>query len=176
MSELKFNVAQLLREPIGGRRNHTFELDVLPLDEALRLREITGEVRFTRSGSGVVADVKAHGTVRLTCVRSLEEFDEPVDVSFSDEYHSIVDILTGSKLPTPREEDPYFLSDTHMADIGAALREYALLELPMYPVCPEYRDTPISYSTDAPLADEQEAAVEPVDARLAALKDWKQNG
>jgi uncharacterized protein len=174
MSDLKFNVAQLLREPIGGRREYDFTLEVLPLDERLSMRDVVGDVRFTRSGSGVVARVRASGKVRLTCVRSLEEFDEPVDVAFDDEFHSVIDVHTGAGLPDPNEEDPFFLSDTHLADIGEAIREYALLALPMSPIAPAYRDAPVSYSTelDEGGASEDEAA-EPIDSRLAALKNWR---
>lgn len=176
MSDLKFNVAQLLRESIGGRRDHTFELAALPLDEKLQLRNIEGRVRFTRSGSGVIAHVQAQGGVKLTCVRSLTEFDEQVAVDFTDEFHSVVDVLTGASLPVPDEEDPFYLTDTHMADIGEAIREYVLLELPMYPVSPKHRDAPVSYSTEASDGDDAvvDEADEPVDNRLAVLKNLLQ--
>jgi uncharacterized protein len=177
MSDLKFNVAQLLREPIGGRREYDFTIEALPLDEQLRVDAVTGAVRFTRSGSGVVARVRARGSVRLTCVRSLETFDEPVAVDFTDEFHSVIDVNTGASLPAPEEDDPFFLSDTHMADIGEAIREYVLLELPMSPVAPAYRDTPVSYSVGEAaeeIAPSEDPSAEPVDARLAALKNWRQ--
>jgi uncharacterized protein len=62
-TDLKFNVAQLLREDTGGRRNYTFAEDALALDEALLLRRLQGSVKFTRTSSGVLADVQATGEV-----------------------------------------------------------------------------------------------------------------
>lgn len=171
MSNIKFNVAQLLRETIGARRDSAFEEPQLPLDENLTLRDITGTVRFTRTRTGVYAHVQARGVVQMQCVRSLEEFDQPVEVDFSDEFHSVIDVFTGGPVETPDEEDPFFLTDQHMADIGEALRVYTLLALPMNPVSPAYRDQPVSYSVESEGVEEEDAEQD-IDERLAALKQW----
>ena len=68
-TDLKFNVAQLLREDIGGRRSYTFSEAALPLDETMTLRQLEGNVRFTRTASGVLADVNVHGFVDRPCTR-----------------------------------------------------------------------------------------------------------
>lgn len=175
MTDLKFNVAQLLREEMGARREYTFtDEPALPLDETLTMRNISGDVRFTRTATGIYAHVRARGTVRLTCVRSLEEFDQPVSVEFSDQFHSVIDVLSGSSLPKPIEEDPFFLNELHMADIGEAIREYTLLELPLNPVSPDYRDQTISYSVQSDGIEDQdlEIAGEQADSPLEALKAW----
>jgi uncharacterized protein len=170
MTDLKFNVAQLLREEMGSRRDYTFTEDTLPLDETLTLRAISGNVRFTRTATGVWANVRARGTVRLTCVRSLEEFDQQVSVDFADQFYSVIDVFTGSTLPKPIEDDPFFLTELHMADIGEALREYTLLELPLNPVSPAYRDQPVSYTVQSEgIEDEEEPGDE---GGLDALKAW----
>lgn len=174
MTDLKFNVAQLLREEIGARRDLSFTEAALPLDETLTLRDIDGTVRFTRTASGVWANVKAQGTVRLICVRSLEEFDHPVTLEFSDQFHSVIDVFTGGMLAQPTEEDPFLLDELHMADIGEALREYTLLELPLNPVSPAYRDQPVSYSVQSEgieSEDEDQAYGQP-EGSLDALKAW----
>jgi uncharacterized protein len=174
MTDLKFNVAQLLREEMGARRDYSFTEERLALDESLTLRDISGTVRFTRTATGVWANVKARGTVRMTCVRSLEEFDQPIELEFSDQFHSVIDIFTGSTLPAPVEDDPFVLNELHMADIGEAIREYTLLELPLNPVSPAYRDKPVSYSVQSEgIEDEsQNEQSEPVENPLDALKAW----
>jgi uncharacterized protein len=174
MTDLKFNVAQLLREEMGARRDYSFTEESLALDETLKLRDISGTVRFTRTATGVWAKVKAHGQVRMTCVRSLEEFDQPVDLDFSDQFHSVIDVFTGGTLPAPIEEDPFFLNELHMADIGEAIREYTLLELPLNPVSPAYRDKPVSYTVQSEgIEDEDEDEPgEPAENPLDALKAW----
>jgi uncharacterized protein len=176
MSTVKFNVAQLLREVIGTRRDYTFTEPTLPLDETLLMRDLVGNVRFTRTASGVYANVQVTGLVQLTCVRSLDEFDYTLELEFADQFHSVIDVMTGMTLPTPAEEDPYLLNELHMADVGDAIREYALLELPLNPVSPAYRDQPVSYTVQSDGIDDDEQAdqaTDPVDADgLAALKAW----
>jgi uncharacterized protein len=174
MTDLKFNVAQLLREEMGARRDYSFTEDGLDLDESLRLRAISGTVRFTRTATGVWANVKARGTVRMICVRSLEEFDQLVELEFSDQFHSVVDVFTGSTLPSPIEDDPFLLNELHMADIGEAIREYTLLELPLNPVSPAYRDKPVSYTVQSEGIEETDEGEqsEPAENPLEALKAW----
>jgi len=176
MTDIKFNVAQMLRGVVGARRDHTFSEARLSLDDELTLRQIEGMVRFTRTSSGVYASAQVRGMVRMECVRSLEEFDQPVEFKFADEFHSVVDVMTSVSLPKPDEEDPFFIDERHMIDLAEAIREYALLELPMNPVSPAYRDKPVqaSFGDDDEPADAVEA---PVDERLFGLKEWaRRNG
>ncbi len=174
MTNLKFNVAQLLREEMGSFRDYQFAESQLPLDDQLTLREINGTVRFTRTATGVWAKVKAIGVVRLICVRSLEEFDQPISLAFADQFHSVIDIFSGGGLPAPIEEDPFMLDELHMADIGETLREYGLLELPLNPVSPAYRDQPVNYTVQSEgIEDEAElASSEDGTVDIEALKVW----
>jgi uncharacterized protein len=135
MTDLKFNVAQLLREEVGARRNYTFAEDALPLDDDTTLRQLDGKLRFTRTASGVLADVDAHGVVMTPCIRCLNPSQQHVDLHFRDEFHSKIEVTTGAPLPKPDDEDPFFIDESHLVDIGEVLREYALLELPMQPLC-----------------------------------------
>ena len=135
MTDLKFNVAQLLREEVGARRNYTFAEDALPLDDETTLEQLDGKVRFTRTTTGVLVDVDAHGVVITPCIRCLNPSNQQVDLHFRDEFHSKIEVNTGAPLPKPDEEDPFFIDESHLVDLGEAIREYALLELPMQPLC-----------------------------------------
>ena len=135
MTDLKFNVAQLLREEVGARRNYTFAENALPLDDETILEQLDGKVRFTRTATGVLVDVDAHGVVTTPCIRCLTPSKQQVDLHFRDEFHSKIEVNTGAPLPKPDEEDPFFIDESHLVDLGEALREYALLELPMQPLC-----------------------------------------
>jgi uncharacterized protein len=42
MTDLKFNVAQLLREEVGARREYNFDEAALPLDAETMLRKVVG--------------------------------------------------------------------------------------------------------------------------------------
>lgn len=133
--DLKFNVAQLLREETGGRRGYDFQEEALALDSELVLRQVNGNVRFTRTTSGVLADVDARGEVEMPCTRCLNPSIQHVDLHFRDEFHSRIEVTTGFPLPKPDEEDPFFIDESHLVDLGEAIREYALLALPMQALC-----------------------------------------
>jgi DUF177 domain-containing protein len=135
MTDLKFNVAQLLREETGGRRSYEFSEESLPLDEETTLDQIVGSVRFTRTASGVLVDVSARGAVEMLCMRCLNPATTQIKLHFRDEFHSKIEVNTGMPLPEPDEEDPFFINENHLVDLGEAIREYALLELPMQPLC-----------------------------------------
>jgi uncharacterized protein len=135
MIDLKFNVAQLLREEVGGRRDYEFTEEELPLDDELTLRQLVGRVRFTRTASGVLADVDVHGSVEVPCMRCLNPSVQAITARFRDEFHSQIEVNTGFPLPKPDEEDPFYITENHLVDLGEAIREYTLLELPMQPLC-----------------------------------------
>jgi uncharacterized protein len=135
MTDLKFNVAQLLREDIGARRNYTFAEDALPLDDETTLQQLEGKLRFTRTITGVLVDVDAHGVVIVPCIRCLNPSQQQVDLHLRDEFHSKIEVTTGAPLPKPVDEDPFYIDDNHLLDVGELLREYALLALPMQTFC-----------------------------------------
>lgn len=133
--DLTFNVAQLLREEIGGRRQYTFSEQALPLDDTTLLCDVEGSARFTRTASGVLADVKATGRIETPCSRCLTPTMQTIAVRFRDEFHSRIEVTTGSALPEPPEEDPFYIDELHMVDLGEAIRGYALMEMPMQSLC-----------------------------------------
>lgn len=168
-TDLKFNVAQLLREDIGEHREYTFSEHAIVLDDETTLHQVTGRVRFTHTASGVLAAGVVHGTVEAVCTRCLNATQVTLDFGFEDEFHSVVDVTTGYNLPKPTEEDPFFISESHLVDLGEAIRAYALLELPMQPLC-RSDCKGICPSCGADLNIEACAChEEEVDERLAAL-------
>jgi uncharacterized protein len=128
MTDLKFNVAQLLREEVGARREYAFAEEALPLDDEMTLRQIEGHVRFTRTVSGVLGQ-------EMPCMRCLNPSQQVIEAHFRDEFHSKIEVNTGFPLPKPDEEDPFYITENHLVDLEEAIREYALLELPMRPLC-----------------------------------------
>jgi len=170
MTDLKFNVAQLLREEVGARREYEFSEEALPLDEDMTLRQIDGQVRFTRTASGVLGDVEASGTVEMPCMRCLNPSTQAISVQFRDEFHSKIEVNTGFPLPKPEEEDPFYITENHLVDLGEAIREYALLALPMQPLCrPDCKGICPSCGADRN-SEECGCQVEESDDRFAALK------
>jgi uncharacterized protein len=170
MTDLKFNVAQLLREEVGARREYDFAEAALLLDAETTLRQIVGRVRFTRTASGVLGDVEAHGVVEMPCMRCLNPSTQTIAVQFRDEFHSKIEVNTGLPLPQPQEEDPFYITENHLVDLEEVIREYALLELPMQPLCrPDCKGICPTCGADRNI-EECRCQNEESDDRFAALK------
>lgn len=169
-SPLTFNVAQLLRETIGARRKHEFSEEALPLHDNEVFRGIHGHAHFTRTLAGVYIKCTADGTVTTQCVRCLQLAQVVVSLDFVEEYISTVDVNTGAALPKPDEDDVFFIDEHHMLDLGLAVREYALLEIPISPHC---KDDCRGLCTGCGVDLNVESCrchEEPNDERFAALK------
>ena len=170
MSEYRFNVAQLLQELVGATRRYDLDDDYLDLDDGQRIRHIKGNIRLTRTQNGVLADVDPHGYLEAECGRCLDQVEQPLDFPFSEEFYQTVVVNTGARLPKPEDPDTFLIDEAHKLDLGEAMREYALLSVPMLPLCREdckglcpqcgsnLNEGPCDCDTDE------------VDDRLAALK------
>ena len=133
---MQFNVAGLLQEPVGATRRHEVAEDVGRIDEQLMATEpVQGHAKLTRTNAGILVDAKLHTAVRLHCSRCLIELVVPLDLRFSEEYQPAVDIATGLSLPQPEEWSVFKIDETHILDLSEAFRQYALLALPMAPLC-----------------------------------------
>ena len=161
--DTRVHVAQLLQESVGATRQRTVVLPELELDDEHDADGVTANLRLTRIPAGILVEGRLTATVTLECIRCLEEFDQPVETTFADEYRPTVDILTGHDVVQDGETDEadYFsISDTHVLDVGESLRQAILLALPMAPRCRE----------DCPgITDVADGASEAGDDRFAVL-------
>jgi uncharacterized protein len=135
MSEFRFSVSQLLQEPTGATRQYELDDAQLVVDETLRMQPVKGRVRLTRTPNGILADARAQGNVEFECGRCLTLYQHPLSIEFSEEFYQTVNVTTGARLPAPEEDDPFLIDETHKLDLGDALREYALINLPPAPRC-----------------------------------------
>ncbi len=168
MSELRFNVAQLLQEHVGAIRVFEFDEPQLDLGDGLTIEAVSGQGKFIRTKSGVLAHVEADGIIQVECVRCLELYAQPVALDFEEEFYATVHPTDGTLLPDPEGDDVFRINSNHLLDMGSAIREYALLALPIAPIC---RETCAGIAL-APAAEAEASADDDqdVDDRLAALK------
>ena len=174
-SPLTYNVSQLLREEPGSRREYAFTESTLHLHEGEELRDIAGAARFTRTELGVFVDATASGNVSTTCMRCLQPALVAVEVTFVEQYRATVDVTTGASIAADRgeadeDDDAFIIDERHFLDIGSALREYAILEMPMRPLCkPDCLGLCAGCGVD--LNQEScRCSESPVDERFAALQ------
>ncbi len=145
---MEFNVAQLMKEPTGARRDFTLDDDISELDSGLTpLSPLTGTLELLRIHSGVLARGDFHVTMSLQCGRCLEPVTFPVPVRFAESFRPLTDIQTGRFL-SPEEfegqaedltDEALLIDAQHILDITEVVRQNIWLSMPIVAAC-DYRD------------------------------------
>jgi uncharacterized protein len=123
---LRLNVGFLIKSSIGTRRSFNFDYDKMRLGEDLVVTDFSGTAVFDRTQQGLLLQGLFGATTDLECVRCLECFRQTLKWSFSDLYAFDKRNITESGLLVPEDAQ---------IDLEPLLREYALLEFPISPVC-----------------------------------------
>jgi uncharacterized protein len=123
---LRLNVGFLIKSPIGTRRLFNFDYEEMRLGDDLTLTDFSGTACFDRTQQGLLLQGEFKASAGLDCVRCLDPFFQPLQWSFSDLYAFDKRNSTDSGLLVPEDAQ---------IDLEPLLREYALLEFPISPVC-----------------------------------------
>ncbi len=132
---IQFNVAKLLKEPVGSTRTHRFDDRFTPLDDTRELHA-RGAVLLTRVPQGVLASGTVDAAVQSTCSRCLVLFCQWQTVKLDEMYLQTVDVATGARLHSREElEEAFVIDERHILDLAEALRQYAAGTASMKPLC-----------------------------------------
>ncbi len=123
---LRLNVGFLVNQPIGTNREFHFEFPSIHLQPDLDLTGFAGTAKISRTPQGLLVQGKFQATVIAECVRCLAEFDQPLDMDFSELYAFSSRSVSESGLILPE--------DAHI-DLEPLVREYLLIEIPISPLC-----------------------------------------
>jgi uncharacterized protein len=123
---LRLNVGFLINSTIGTSRDFNFDFESIQLGEDLTVSNFKGLANFDRTPQGLLAQGDFQAATDLECVRCLEPFSQTLHWSFTDLYAFDKRSVTESNLLLP---------DDGQIDLEPLLREYALLEFPISPVC-----------------------------------------
>ncbi len=123
---LRLNVGFLIKSPIGTSRDFNFDYTDIHLGDDLSVREFIGTARFDRTQQGLLLQGEFSAEADLECVRCLEAFSQSLKWSFTDLYAFDKRSISESNLLVP---------ENSQIDLEPLLREYALLEIPISPVC-----------------------------------------
>lgn len=128
-----FNVSQLLREPLGARRQYAIDEQWSP--EGAEPSRVFGPVSLLRTDRGVLVTAVLASEARGACDRCLKPLHFPLQFEFSEEFLPEIDPSTGVRLPEPDEETPYRIDTHHMLGLQEAARQAWLLAQPMQTLC-----------------------------------------
>jgi uncharacterized protein len=123
---LRLNVGFLIKSPIGTRRDFKFEYEKMHLGEDLSVADFNGNAWFDRTQQGLLLQGEFEASAISECARCLEPFLQPLKWSVSEMYAFDKRNITDSGLLVP---------ENAQIDLEPLLREYALLEFPISPVC-----------------------------------------
>ena len=141
---MQFNVAQLLKEPIGATRTYQLDESLIGLDpELIPLSTLTGTLRLLRTHSGVLASGQFDATVQVDCGRCLEPIPAQIEISFEDSFRPLTEVTTGRFLlpnefegqAEELEDFAVIIDEHHILNISEVLRQSTWLAMPMIPRC-----------------------------------------
>ena len=92
---MQFNVAHLLKGPVGTSQQHTLNVTFVP-QEDIQIGHVSGWVRFMRVVQGIWVSGSLEATARCTCSRCLQEVPLSVQFQLDDIYFPLVDVTTGT--------------------------------------------------------------------------------
>jgi uncharacterized protein len=176
-SRVLYNVAQLLKSSIGDKRNYNIDEPFGTCDDVPFAGNVHGQVELTHVNQGIVVKAVLNAPLALECSRCLDSFGQDLDLSFEERFIPTIDVYSG--LPVHEieededEEDVYIIDEHHVLDLHEAIRQQALINMPMQPLhspdcaglCPRCGINRNSQSCSC-------HADQPADPRLSTLATW----
>lgn len=129
------DVSQQLKEPIGSIRHYSFSQGGDSPDKAEFPLE--GEVSLLRTDRGIFATGILNTRVEAVCSRCLGTFDQSLPLKIEEELLLTVEPSAGASMPGLGEGGAFTINESQEFDLGEVVRQYALLALPMKPLCRE---------------------------------------
>ena len=133
---MQINVAQLLRASIGSERDYEIKQVIDITGDGVN-GLVEGKVRLLRTDRSILVKGKLNTGVELTCSRCLGQFKCPLMMNLEEEYYPTTDVDTGAAIAVPDEPGFFTIDENHVLDLTEAVRQYALLAIPMKPLCVE---------------------------------------
>jgi uncharacterized protein len=171
-----FNVAQLMKSPIGTSLTYDIDEEDVQLDEDLKvIGPLVGYARLRRINQGLLADGWVDLTFEFECTRCLKHFEQQMRVPFEERFYPTLDVVTGVSLSPPDDgEDAFPIDEHHLVDLTEAIRQHVLLDIPMVTLCKE--DCAGLCSQCGKDLNEGPCTCQPeVDARLTVLQSLLQD-
>jgi DUF177 domain-containing protein len=137
MSQMKINVAQLLKEQSGHAREYELREDITSLDpEIVATSALTGKAQLIRTSDGLLVRGTLRTNLELNCSRCIDAFSMPVQFLLEEEFRPTIDIISGATLPRPIDDESATQIDAHhVLDLSEVIRQDLLLAIPTHPLC-----------------------------------------
>jgi uncharacterized protein len=122
----RLNVGFIIHEDVGSIYDFPFEFNKIKVGDDLELRNFNGLVKIGRTPQGLLVTGKFTGESTLECARCLVSFSEPLNWEMTELFAFKDKGVSESELTVPEDAQ---------IDLQPIIRDYALLEIPINPVC-----------------------------------------
>ena len=122
----RLNVGFIVHQEVGYKHEFSFEYEQIQISDDLDLRHFEGLATIGRTPQGLIVQADFSADATLECVRCLNEFEQTLHWNLTELYAFNEKSVSESDLVLPE--------DAHI-DLQPLIREYALLEFPINPIC-----------------------------------------
>jgi uncharacterized protein len=122
----RLNVGFIIHQEVGYKHEFSFEFEQIQIARDLDLHQFEGIATIGRTPQGLIVQANFSANIILECVRCLNEHEHPLEWDFTELYAFNQKSVSNSGLIIP--------DDAHI-DLQPLIREYALLAIPIKPIC-----------------------------------------
>lgn len=122
----RLNVGFIIHENVGYVREFPFQLPSVSIPPDLNLSNLVGVARVTRATQGLLVQTHMQAEVQAECVRCLTDFQQPLEIDFTELYAFNRDSVTDSGLLVP---------ENGKIDLEPFIRDEMLLAIPIGTLC-----------------------------------------
>jgi uncharacterized protein len=122
----RLNVGFLVHQTVGSSHEFQFELERIKVGPDLELRDLAGVVKVGRTTQGLLFIGSFTAETTVDCVRCLQPFYMSLGWTLTELYAFREKSVSESELIVPEDAQ---------IDLQPLIREYALLEIPISPIC-----------------------------------------
>jgi uncharacterized protein len=122
----RLNVGFIIHEDVGSDYEFPFNFEKIKVGEDLELRNLNGMVNIGRTPQGLLVIGRFAGETTLDCVRCLKPVSHSMGWDMTELYAFNEKSISDSGLIVPEDAQ---------IDLEPLIREYALLEIPINPIC-----------------------------------------
>jgi len=133
---MQINVAQQLKSAVGSVRDYEVS-ETIDVTGDGNGSLVQGKVSLMRTDRGILVKGVLNAEVELTCSRCLSLFNCPLTLNIEEEFFPTIDVVSGVSIPVPDEPGCFTIDERHVLDLNEAMRQCALLAIPMKPLCRE---------------------------------------
>lgn len=123
---LRINVGFIVSNDVGFSNEFPFDFDKVKVADDLELHDFHGSAIVSRTPQGLLLTGGFQATFKVECVRCLNEFDQTIRWEMTELFAFNEKSVTDSGLLLP---------DDAQIDLAPLVRDYALTEVPISPVC-----------------------------------------